>query len=69
MSPPMQVVGLRRGFGSSTEREKWDWSAVVARHVRDDWPPPGWMAQTIMAAGWSEPARSRAPKEQASVAA
>lgn len=45
MSPPVAVVGARPGtLGRLPRREMRDWADVVARHTRDDWPPPAWLA-------------------------
>ena len=42
-------------FGRLTQQEARGgcWAAVVARHARDDWPPPEWLAVT--AEGGSDP--------------
>jgi hypothetical protein len=44
VSPPSAAAGPRSGaFGHLLQREARDWAAVVARHARDDWPPPEWL--------------------------
>ncbi len=38
------IFEARRGvFGLSRKRESDDWETIVARHTRDDWPPPAWL--------------------------
>ena len=47
MSPPSAVIEPRsRILGRLPRREARDWAAVVARHARDDWPPPEWLPVT-----------------------
>ena len=54
MSPTAAVVGSRsRILGRLPQRETRDWAAVVARHARDDWPPPEWLP--VMAAVANDP--------------
>ncbi len=54
MSPPGVVIEPRPGtLGRLPKRETRDWAAVVARHKRDDWPPPAWLA--VMAGGGDDP--------------
>ena len=54
MSPPVAATGPRSGaFGHLLQREARNWGAVVARHARDDWPPPEWLSVT--AEGESDP--------------
>ena len=44
MSPPVAAAGPRSGaFGHLLQREARNWGAIVARHARDDWPPPEWL--------------------------
>ena len=51
MSPPAAVIEPRsRTLGRLPQREaRGCWAAVVARHARDDWPPPEWLP--VMAEG------------------
>ncbi len=68
MSPWVAVIESRPGiFGRLPQRERRDWAAVVARHTRDDWPPPGWLARTMEVAG--DPAPYRVSEGRVSVAA
>ena len=56
MSPPVAATGSRSGALGRLlpQREARScWAAVVARHARDDWPPPEWPALT--AEGASDP--------------
>ncbi len=55
MSPPVAATGSRSGaLGRQPQQEAGgSWAAVVARHARDDWPPPDWPALT--AEGASDP--------------
>jgi hypothetical protein len=55
VSPPVAATGTRSGArGRLPQREgRGCWAAVVARHARDDWPPPEWLAVT--AEGGSDP--------------
>lgn len=69
MSPPVSATEAGRSAGRLAEREKWDWTAVVARYTRDDWPPPAWLARATMAEGGIAPAMRRVPKVRTSVAA
>ena len=48
MSPPVAATGSRSGtLGRLQQREaRGCWAAIVARHARDDWPPPEWLAVT-----------------------
>ena len=52
MSHPAAVVGSRilRRLPRPETRE---WAAVVARYIRDDWPPPEWLA--VAADGGNDP--------------
>jgi hypothetical protein len=44
MNPPAAVVGSRsRILGRLPRPETREWTAVVARYTRDDWPPPEWL--------------------------
>jgi len=48
MSPPAAVLEAGTStLGRLPERETHDWAAVVARHTRDDWPPPEWLAVMV----------------------
>ncbi len=41
MSPALSTIESRPGaLGRPLEGEKRDWTVVVARYARDDWPPP-----------------------------
>jgi hypothetical protein len=55
VSPPAAATGSRSGaLGRQPQQEAGGcWAAVVARHARDDWPPPEWPAET--AEGGSDP--------------
>jgi hypothetical protein len=55
VSPPVAATGSRSGaLGRHPQQEAVGcWAAVVARHARDDWPPPEWPAVT--AEGGSDP--------------
>jgi hypothetical protein len=54
MSPPAAVIEPRsRILGRLPQRKTRDWAAVVARHARDDWPPPEWLP--VMAEGANDP--------------
>jgi hypothetical protein len=55
VSPPVAATGSRSGaLGRQPQQEAGgSWAAVVARHARDDWPPPEWPALT--AEGASDP--------------
>ena len=55
MSSPVAATGSRSGaLGRQPQQEAGgSWAAVVARHTRDDWPPPEWPALT--AEGASDP--------------
>ena len=45
MRPPAAPTEPRAGvLGRLPEKETRDWTAVVARHKNDDWPPPAWLA-------------------------
>lgn len=49
MSPPEAVTQARPGaLGRPRKR---DWATVISRHVRDDWPPPAWVASAAAQAG------------------
>ncbi len=45
MSLPVAATGSRSGaLGRQPQQEaEGCWAAVVARHARDDWPPPEWL--------------------------
>lgn len=53
MSPPVAATGSRSGaLGRLPRREaRCCWATVVARHARDDWPPPEWLAVTAEEGG------------------
>jgi hypothetical protein len=55
VSLPVAAAESRSGaLGRQPQQEaEGCWAAVVARHARDDWPPPEWPAVT--AEGASDP--------------
>jgi hypothetical protein len=56
VSPPVAATGSRSGaFGHLPRREARNWGAIVARHARDDWPPPEWLAAVTAEEGGSDP--------------
>ena len=60
MSPPVAVAGSGT-LGRLPLRKTHDWAAVVARHARDDWPPPEWLAE--MAGGGNDLHEAPAPEQ------
>jgi hypothetical protein len=57
VSPPVAATGSRSGaLGRLPRREaRCCWATVVARHARDDWPPPEWLAAVTAEEGGSDP--------------
>ena len=68
MSLAAAVTGSRsRVLGRLPGPESREWAAVVARHTRDDWPPPEWLPLLAEAANdpHAAPDSSMPAKERA----